>query len=201
MKIRVYTWEEAFKAVKEQDDVYYCDEAGYPTIYGLSESWKYWGKIVTTENLFTNFKGCYVDEWSVPNWLYEVLDDKVAESESNEEDMTAEEFIHGLKRMCNYYGGRCHKGEDECPLINRACVTSKSLDDDMIGIVEEWVKKHPEKTRQSKFMKQFPHAKMWEYGDFIDICPKHLNELYLCGSKRGQTCYECCREYWGEVIE
>lgn len=193
MKIRIFTWEEALKTVKEQDDVYYFDEDGYPIIYGLSESWKYWGKIVTTENLFTNFEGCYVSEWSVPNWLYEVLDDK-----TNEENMTAEEFIHGLKRMCEYYGSRCYKGEDECPLINRACVTSKSLSDDMIGIVKDWIGKHPVKTRQSEFLKQFTKANVDENG-VLCICPNYIDSTVKCHAE--VDCEDCSKKYWNEVVE
>lgn len=116
--------------------------------------------------------------------------------------MEAKDFVYDLKRLCKYYGGVCDSDtKGKCPLNNYNCLTIKNMEDEVFDIVEQWAKEHPAKTRQSEFMKQFPHAKMWEDGDFIDICPKHLNELYLCGEKRGQTCYECCKDYWGAVVE
>lgn len=121
--------------------------------------------------------------------------------------MDAKEFIAERNRMCDYYGGasRCKRvvGEttESCPLLDYVCVHLPGVTVEVVDNVEQWAKEHPAKTRQSEFMKQFPHAKMWEDGDFIDICPKHLNELYLCGEKRGQTCYECCKDYWGAVVE
>ena len=112
--------------------------------------------------------------------------------------MDAKEFVHGLKRMCEYYGSRCHKGEDECPLINRACVTSRSLDDDMIGIVKDWVKKHPEKTRQSEFLKQFTKANVDENG-VLRICPNYIDSTVECHTE--VDCDVCRKEYWREVVE
>lgn len=114
------------------------------------------------------------------------------------QDMTAEEFIHGLKRMCEYYGSRCRKGEDECPLINRACVTSKSLSNDMIGIVKDWVKKHPEKTRQSEFLKLFPNAEL-RYSA-VNIC-LHKADVNFVVDCRETDCDKCCKEFWSKEIE
>lgn len=114
--------------------------------------------------------------------------------------MDALEFLKERKRMCDYYS-HC-KG---CPLDGSKCTIDSTISDEdckrFAATVEQWSKEHPRKTRQSEFLKLFPNAKMWEYGDFIDICPKLLNEIYQCGVKRGQTCYECCKEYWGEMVE
>lgn len=114
--------------------------------------------------------------------------------------MDALEFLKERKRMCSL-----HEACDECPLKGAKCALSISTSDEnykkVIAAVEQWSKDPQRKTRQSEFLKLFPNAKMWEYGDFIDICPKLLNEIYQCGVKRGQTCYECCKEYWGEVVE
>ena len=115
--------------------------------------------------------------------------------------MDALEFLKEERRMCNSFDTGCVK----CPLGDiGCCVSPEETDEEFekeIVIVEQWSKEHPRKTRQSEFLKQFPNAKMGEYGDFIDICPKLLNTIYQCGAKRGQTCYECCKEYWGKVVE
>lgn len=191
MKIRINTWGEACEAAKEHGEDYYKETGG--NIYGLDYDWAYWGKTVEPEISDDNFDGYDFDGWSVPNWLYEVLDDK-----TNEEDMTAEEFVHGLKRMCEYYGSRCYKGEDECPLIYRACVTSKSLSDDMIGIVKDWIGKHPVKTRQSEFLKQFTKANVDEDG-VLRICPNYIDSTVKCHAK--VDCNVCREKYWNEVTE
>lgn len=112
--------------------------------------------------------------------------------------MDAKEFVYGLKRMCEYYGSRCYKGEDECPLINRACITSRSLNDDTISFVKDWVKKHPEKTRQSVFLEQYPNAKVGMDGT-LTACPQAIDTTVECLSD--VNCGDCCREYWGEVVE
>lgn len=199
MKIRIFTWEEALKAVIKRDNESYTEESN--GLYGINKNWEYWGKIVDTllievkENLIDYY---VVDGFHVPTWLVEVLDDKIAEDKSNKEDMTAEEFVHGLKRMCEYYGSRCYKGEDECPLIYRACVTSKSLSDDMIGIVKDWIGKHPVKTRQSEFLKQFTKANVDEDG-VLRICPNYIDSTVKCHAK--VDCNVCREKYWNEVTE
>lgn len=111
-------------------------------------------------------------------------------------------FIQEYKRMCHYYS-RVRKNCKECPASNDEgyCSEVALPDIDTIDKIDKWVKEHPAKTRQSELLEHYPYAKKWEDESFIGICPKQLVEIYECGAKRGQTCYECCKEYWGEVVE
>lgn len=121
--------------------------------------------------------------------------------------MDAKEFIAERNRMCDYYGGtaNCKRVDGEttesCPLRDYVCVHLPGVTVAVIDEVEKWSKEHPAKTRQSELLKHYPHAKMWEDEDFIGICPKQLCDIYQCGNERGQTCYECCREFWSKVVE
>lgn len=104
MKIRIYTWEEAIEAVKERDDSLYEDFADYSTIYGLSKDWEYWGKTVTTESFFKDFKGCYIDNdnWALPIWLYEIINDESETKAKKAEEGSYCEISQGwLCPRCN----------------------------------------------------------------------------------------------------
>ena len=119
--------------------------------------------------------------------------------------MKVKDFVYNLKRMCKFYGGNCYSGtedkEKNCPLNKYNCYMIRDMEDEVFDTVESWTKEHPAKTRQSELLKHYPHAKMWEDEDFIGVCPKQLCDIYQCGDKREQTCYECCKEYWSEVVE
>ena len=120
--------------------------------------------------------------------------------------MEVREFVRNLGRMCKFYGGVCNSGieggdKKKCPLNDYNCHVIRDMEDEVFDIVENWTKEHPAKTRQSELLKYYPHAKMWEDESFIGICPKQLCDIYQCGAKRSQTCYDCCKEYWKEVVE
>lgn len=78
MKIRIFTWEEACKAAAENEDDYYDENVD--CIFGLEKSWPYWGKTVEPELPIDNFDGYDVDDWAVPSWLCEVVEEDKKES-------------------------------------------------------------------------------------------------------------------------
>ena len=126
--------------------------------------------------------------------------------------MDAKEFVYGLRRMCKYYDGeRCYKnvgdGEyknigveevESCPMLKYNCANIDDLSDESFDIVEEWVKEHPFKTRQSAFLEQYPNAKVGMDGT-LTACPQAIDTTVECLSD--VPCGDCCREYWGEVVE
>ena len=75
MKIRIFTWEDACKAAAENEDDYYDETVD--CIFGLEKSWPYWGKTVEPRLPIDNFDGYDVDDWAVPSWLCEVVDNEV----------------------------------------------------------------------------------------------------------------------------
>lgn len=105
--------------------------------------------------------------------------------------------------MCDYYGGatQCKRAVGEttelCPLRDYICVHLPGITVKVVDVVEKWSNEHPVKTRQSKFLKQFPNAKMWNDENFLKVCPQHLDSTRKCQS----ICYDCYKEYWSKVIE
>lgn len=75
---------------------------------------------------------------------------------------------------------------------------------DQIAVVEEWAKEHPRKTRQSKFLEQYPEATLNNLG-VIPICPlklisNHKNSNRMCTTP-GKTCDECMQAFWSEEVD
>lgn len=65
-------------------------------------------------------------------------------------------------------------------------------------IVEEWMKAHPVKTRQSKLLKMFPNTPVDCNSGVITICPASFD---ASACKQGVSCDDCCREFWLEEVE
>lgn len=100
--------------------------------------------------------------------------------------MDALEFIKQLRRMDK----NAHRNYS---------VFSNSPED-VIVEVEKWVKKkNPAKTRQSKFLEQFPNAKIIECT--LSICPYDLGLVDECGSELGKLCCECRKDFWSKEAE
>lgn len=94
--------------------------------------------------------------------------------------MEKKEFIAILKRIENY----CSE------------IEGKYIAGDVETAVRKWAVAHPVKTRQAKFLKQFPHAELDSRGN-IYICPHNADITY-----KDCKCYICCDDcrtaYWGE---
>lgn len=122
--------------------------------------------------------------------------------------MDAVKFLKEADRMHNFDGYDCV----ECEIYkhssgNLSCVNwVLSHPDEAVKVVEQWAKEHPKKTRQSKFLKKFPEAPIFDGVLEIDPCK-------LIGSKRNSEechsydkfgfsgCYECQKNYWLEEVE
>ena len=104
--------------------------------------------------------------------------------------------LYDFKRMCKpEHCIKCRVSDGNyCQLDN---ITFEKLNE----IVLDWCKTHPVKTRQSEFLKLFPHARMINGVVAIcpDVCDERLN--YICVDKDENYCGDCCKKYWSEVIE
>ena len=112
--------------------------------------------------------------------------------------------IYDFARFCEQYND-C----EECPIIefcfgeNTKEVTSKANE-----TILNWVKEHPIKTRQSKFLKMFPNAQISSDG-VIEITPcaieknKYITSNSSCTVAHGfNNCDECRKKFWlAEVDE
>lgn len=108
--------------------------------------------------------------------------------------MGAVEFLRDFRRMCSSYGTIC----TGCKLKDAHCIpTEKNFDHkEVIRVVEEWAKEHPEKTRLSEFLKMFPNSSICD--DFPIPCPTDFDRNEKCELK---SCIDCKKRFWLTPIE
>lgn len=104
--------------------------------------------------------------------------------------------IYNYARMCKFYDN-CN----DCPLFLKCGTLIAEETDKANEIILKWIKEHPVKTRQSKFLEMFPNARMYE-GEFVDICPCHIDE-HLSNQMNcaGGKCTKCKKEFWLAEVE
>ena len=117
--------------------------------------------------------------------------------------MDALEFLREQKRMCN-----CYEDCYDCPLEAAICTGSSTMPDEdykrLIATVEQWVKEHPRKTRQSVFLEQYPEAQIDNNG-VLGVCPapmfhSHRTDGGGCIDIH-RKCPDCRREFWSQEVE
>ena len=106
--------------------------------------------------------------------------------------MDAVEFIKQVRRM-----GK-QKGE-------AICFKLEEIDTEIVEQVEQWVKAHPIKTRQSEFLKQWPDAEIGDDG-YPSVAPCQLYKDMEEKDENGVCCKNCgcgiCRrDFWLKEIE
>lgn len=114
--------------------------------------------------------------------------------------MDAIEFLRVRRKLCD--DNVC---EESCPLFY--CCDDDIEDNRIRQIlaVEQWVKEHPVKTRQSELLKLFPEASVL-YDEYLNICPAQISSE--CRDKETGGCYDpgmdcgkCKRDFWLKEIE
>ena len=114
--------------------------------------------------------------------------------------MDAVEYVKQRERMCNYYTN-C----TECPAGYYDGCSSLNGVSKLVPIVEQWVKEHPVKTRQSEMLKLFPSASM--DGGALCICPMtlapetHKTDSGCVPIRNKVECRDCRRDFWLKEIE
>lgn len=107
--------------------------------------------------------------------------------------------IFDYLRMCKE-----HKDCKGCPLfvtINGMKVACLDFNypDKANEIILNWCKEHPVETRQDRFLKMFPNAKI-DVDGALSICPQCVNKDFSCQTEK--RCIGCCKDYWlAEVKE
>lgn len=114
--------------------------------------------------------------------------------------MDAVEFFKTVNRLCGQGCAKCPVCKKDICMVRRAVMLSNASVEsieEMVSKVEQWVKDHPIKTRQSEFLKMFPNADLCR--DVINILPCSVEKEMskCCDNKR---CVECRREYWLEEV-
>ena len=106
--------------------------------------------------------------------------------------MDAVEFIKQVRRV-----GK-QKGE-------AICFKLEEIDTEIVEQVEQWAKAHPEKTRQSEFLKQWPDAEIGDDG-YPSVAPCQLYKDMEEKDENGVCCKNCgcgiCRrDFWLKEVE
>ena len=127
--------------------------------------------------------------------------------------MDAVEFLRKKLRMCESCG-TCA----ECELWESEIKQDDIFEEDMycdewmgkypekaVAFVEKWSKEHPEKSRQSVFLEQYPEAAISKDGA-IAICPLAISAAYrhgkgACNKGNSDTCADCKRQFWSAEVE
>lgn len=114
--------------------------------------------------------------------------------------MDAVDFFKTVNRLCGQGCAKCPVCKKDICMVRRAAMLSNASVEsieEMVSKVEQWVKDHPVKTRQSEFLKMFPNADLCR--DVINILPCSVEKEMskCCDNKR---CVECRREYWLEEM-
>lgn len=118
--------------------------------------------------------------------------------------MDALEFLKERNRMCKSFN-RCSDG---CPAWGGSCKLETGTDleceaDKQVEIVKEWAAAHPRKTRQSVFLKMFPHVILNDKGQ-PGYCPKMLDTEYKPVGDcvlDVDTCQRCMDKFWSQEVE
>ena len=117
--------------------------------------------------------------------------------------MDAVEYTKTLRRLC-----KSQANCPECPLHENCkeddyvyCKENASeYVEKSVHIVEEWAKDHPVKTRQSEFLKMFPHANINSFTD--TFCVAYFDKTKTCRAcaPTDEMCEKCRDAYWNEEV-
>lgn len=115
--------------------------------------------------------------------------------------MDAVKFLKEHNRMCEYFYHNDSCGK--CPASNLDnCDTDTEEPEKLVSIVEKWSNEQPERTRQSEFVKLFPHAVL-AFGVLrIDPCDIESKSNFPCTYVDGEkNCALCRKKYWLKEIK
>lgn len=112
--------------------------------------------------------------------------------------MDAVKYLKELHRMCSK---QCSCDDCEFTKVMQVSCDHLGLEspEKAVEIVENWVKAHPVRTRQSVFLERYPNAKVDTSGN-IGICPAAIEGKNCNGICSGTGCRECRSNYWNQEV-
>lgn len=117
--------------------------------------------------------------------------------------MDAVEFLKVRRRICEANAEACYS----CPLStsNVSCLlmmTNRGSENVVVDKVEQWVKEHPVKPRQSEFLKMYPNVSIDVRDGIILLSPCALDIKIQEGVEcQDNNCAECRKNYWLQEIQ
>lgn len=122
--------------------------------------------------------------------------------------MEFQTFVKRYNKICTHFLSRAN-GCQYCPFGRGTTTPSNFIDKCAANIwqnyseaefrMDEYLDKHPIKTRQMVFLKLYPNAKIDKYNEVIGICPCDLDAKYPCAQKN--QCDECRKDYWLSEVD
>lgn len=110
--------------------------------------------------------------------------------------------IYDYARMCKFY-----KNCNDCALAKATAICQVFIEehpDKANEIILSWCKKHPVETRQDRFLKMFPNAKLSSDG-LVSICAQGCDKSWNCkldaNKIKNIDCTDCMKEYWLAEVE
>lgn len=98
------------------------------------------------------------------------------------------------------------KNCEDCPLGVNSNGTEiscgylvREIPDKANKIILNWCKEHPVETRQDRFLKMFPNAKI-DVDGVLSICPQFVNKDFSCQASE-KRCSDCCKDYYLAEVE
>lgn len=113
--------------------------------------------------------------------------------------MDAVKYLKELHRMCSK---QCSCDDCEFTQVRATCDhLGLESPEKAVEIVENWVKAHPVRTRQSVFLEQYPNARL-DDDNVLVICPRSI-EQNGCDKFDDHIlmCSDCRRKYWSEEVQ
>lgn len=111
--------------------------------------------------------------------------------------MDAVECMKAVTRMLK-------SGTIDCAIQKYISAQKKNDYEGMVEAAEQWAERHPAKTRQSEFLKQWPEADVDENG-VLQTCPalisaSHRDQTGGCATLSNK-CENCRKAFWFTEVE
>ena len=122
--------------------------------------------------------------------------------------MDAVEFLKEAQRYCRWCKNTTQDGKKR---LCEVCYFEKLNDifnlhpmayHKFVEMIEQWAKAHPVKTRQSQFLKMFPHPALDSDGVIaIQPCEVIVDACKDSNDNKRTNCWACRRDFWLKEIE
>ncbi|WP_418703797.1 hypothetical protein [Anaerotignum faecicola] len=111
--------------------------------------------------------------------------------------MDAVKFLKERKRMCKSLGESCTGCMINIKKRELRCFQfCEKYPEKAVAIVEEWTKEHPEETRLTRLLKNYPNTPLLnEDGIPVYVCASHLGLMEM------ERCTNRCVECWNTALE
>lgn len=110
--------------------------------------------------------------------------------------MDAVKFLKEKERMCDSFNSYCDGCEIESQRCGIGCgVYMRKYPEQAVSVVEKWVAEHPQETRLTRLLKNYPNTPLNDDGIPVYICTSDLGLMDV------DYCDDDCVSCWNTPIE